>query len=380
MPKQTAKDMKLLILLVTNDCNMFCSYCYAKGGEKKEYMSWETARKALDYALSKSKSFKIQFAGGEPLLAFGLIKQVVQYAKSHLRSVTLQMQTNGTLIDGSMAQELKRLDISLGVSLDGPIGINDQLRPLRGDTGSTPLVIRGLRSLAQEGIMVGLTTVLTRESAATLPELVDWAAYAGNVYGISLDLVRPLGRGLEPEVLLPEPCFLEGQVNAALYRADELVRLGGPRIRFREVERLRYQMEKEVTREDYCYATTGQSMAVMPDGAIYPCASLMLLPEFHLGNINDPAFAVTRTTGEKAWFGRKVDSMAKCKNCPDKHFCGGGCLARAYAYTGRVDVPYEGDCQLKKTFLKWVRGSHARPTSDKSDSNYARRSRERKLC
>lgn len=167
MPDQTAKDMKLLILLVTNDCNMFCSYCYAKGGEKQEYMSWETARNALDYVLSRNESFKIQFAGGEPLLAFGLIKQVVQYAKSHSRSVMFQMQTNGTLIDGSMAQELRRLDISLGVSLDGPIRINDQLRPFRGDTGSTPLVVRGLRNLAQEGIMVGLTTVLTRQSAAT---------------------------------------------------------------------------------------------------------------------------------------------------------------------------------------------------------------------
>ena len=355
--EQMSIDMKLLILVVTNDCNLFCSYCYAQGGEKQEYMSWETARNALDYTLSMGKSLKIQFAGGEPLLALALIKKVVQYVKFHSGLVTFQMQTNGTLIDSAMARELKHLDIHMGVSLDGPPRVNNQLRPFRGDKGSTPAVIRGLQNLAAEGIMVGLTTVLTRENTDALPELVDWAAYVGNVYGISLDLFRPLGRGLDMPVSPPDLSLLESQVHAALHRADRIVKLGGPRIRFREVERLRYQVREDVVRESYCYATTGQSMAVMPDGAIYPCASLMLLPEFYLGNINDPSFSLAEAIGEKAWFGRKVDLMIRCKDCLDRHFCGGGCLARSYAYTGSINKPYEGDCQLKKTFLKWVKRS-----------------------
>lgn len=189
------KEIKLLILLVTDDCNLRCRYCYARGGEKKEYMSWETAGKAVDYVAARSRSFKIQFSGGEPLLNFPLVKRVIEYVKMRWGSATLQLQTNGTLIDRAVAQELKNLRVRPGVSLDGPLDLNDHLRPFVGGEGSTSAVMRGLQFLAAEGIRVGLTTVLTAESARTLSQLVDWAAYAGNVYGISLDLFRPLGRG-----------------------------------------------------------------------------------------------------------------------------------------------------------------------------------------
>lgn len=148
--------------------------------------------------------------------------------------------------------------------------------------------------------------------------------------------------------------MLESQVRAALRRADQLVRLGGPRVRFRELERLRYQITQGVVREEYCYATTGQCMAAVPDGGIYPCASL-ILPHFYLGNINDQDFSLAEAVAGKEWIGRKAEMMTGCRDCPDRLFCGGGCLARSYAYTGRVDKPYKGDCKLKKTFLDWVR-------------------------
>jgi uncharacterized protein len=349
------REIKLLILLVTDDCNLRCRYCYARGGEKKEYMSWETARKAVDYVAASSKSFKIQFSGGEPLLNFSLVKRVIEYVKMRWGSATFQLQTNGTLINLDLARELKTLRVRPGVSLDGPLDLNDHLRPFVGGEGSTSAVIRGLQFLAAEGIRVGLTTVLTAESVQTLPQLVDWAAYAGNVYGISLDLFRPLGRGVKTDLFIPDLNLLESQVRAALLRADQLVRLGGPRVRFRELERLRYQITRGVVREEYCYATTGQCMAAVPDGSVYPCASLMLLPHFYLGNINEQNFSLAEAVAGKEWIGRKAEMMTGCRDCPDRHLCGGGCLARSYAYTGRVDKPYEGDCTLKKTFMDWVR-------------------------
>jgi len=323
-----AEEVKLLILLVTGDCNLRCRYCYAGGGEKKEYMSWETARKAVDYVAARSKSFKIQFSGGEPLLNFPLVKRVIEYVKTRCGSATFQLQTNGTLIDRTLARELKNLGVRPGVSLDGPLDTNDHLRPFVEGEGSTLSVVRGLQFLAAEGIRVGLTTVLTTESARTLPQLVDLAAYLGNVYGISLDLFRPLGRGLKTGLSAPNLNLLEDQVRAALHRADQLVRLGGPRVRFRELERLCYQITRGVVREEYCYAATGQCMAVVPGGGVYPCASLISLPHFYLGNIGDKNFSLTEAVAGKEWIGRRVEMMTKCKGCFDRCFCGGGCLAR----------------------------------------------------
>ncbi|RKO66587.1 radical SAM/SPASM domain-containing protein [Desulfofundulus salinus] len=349
------KEIKLLVLLVTGDCNLRCVYCYARGGESKRHMSWEVARHAVDYAAARSKSFKIQFSGGEPLLNLPLVKEVAAYVRSRRLSVKLQLQTNGTLITPAVAQELKSLGVALGVSLDGRPEINDRLRSFAGGGGSTLAVIRGLQNLAAEGIKVGLTVVLTAESTAGLTQLVELAAYLGNVYGISLDLLRPLGRGREGRVAPPEPELLNQQVKAAIKRAEEIARLGGPLIRFREVERLKYQLHRGITRRHYCYATTGQSMAVMPDGSVYPCASLSGLTEFYLGRITDGRFSLAEALAGTSLLGRTVEVMAGCRDCWHRYLCGGGCPARAYALTGRVDRACKADCLLRKVYLDFVK-------------------------
>ncbi|MGB9802323.1 MAG: radical SAM protein [Desulfofundulus sp.] len=349
------EEIKLLVLLVTGDCNLRCVYCYARGGESKRHMSWEVARQAVDYAAARSPSFKIQFSGGEPLLNLPLVKEVAAYVRSRRLSVKLQLQTNGTLVTPAVARELKSLGVALGVSLDGRPEVNDRLRPLAGGGGSTLAVIRGLQNLAAEGIKVGLTAVLTAESTAGLTQLVELAAYLGNVYGISLDLLRPLGRGREGCPAPPEPELLSEQVGAAVRRAGEIARLGGPLIRFREVERLKFQLHRRITRRHYCYATTGQSMAVMPDGSVYPCASFCGLTEFYLGRITDSNFSLAEALAATPLPGRTVEVMAGCRECRDRYLCGGGCPARAYAFTGRVDRACEEDCLLRKVYLDCVK-------------------------
>ncbi|MCL6448952.1 MAG: radical SAM protein [Armatimonadetes bacterium] len=349
--------IKLLILLVTADCNLRCVYCYARGGEGKEHMPWEVARRAVDYAAARSRSFKIQFSGGEPLFNLPLVKMVVNYVRERRLPVAFQLQTNATLVTPRVARELKDLGVALGVSLDGPPEINDRLRPSAGGGGSTPDVLKGLQNLAAEGIKVGLTAVLTGTSTPGLSRLVELAAYLGNVYGISLDLLRPVGRGGEGGVSPPDLDLLDRSVRAAFYRAKEIAGWGGPLIRFREVERLSYQLRRGLARRHYCSVTAGQSLAVLPDGSVYPCASFGGLPEFCLGRITEEGFSLAETLAKIPSLNRTVEEVAGCRDCPDRLLCGGGCPARAYAYTGRVDRVYAGDCRLRKIYLdlgrKW---------------------------
>ena len=355
--KPQDKKIKLLILRVTNDCNLRCGYCYACGGDSLESMSWDVARQAVDYALARSKFLKIQFTGGEPLLNFTLVKKVIDYTKKF--PVSFQIQTNGTLISMAVAEELKALRVALGVSLDGPPAVNDLLRPIKGGEPSTMAVIHGLQNLGTVGVKVGLTAVLTKESTAYLPRLVELAAYLGNVHGIALDLLRPMGRCLPGKILPPPPGLLAQQVKAALYRSAELAAWGGPLVRFREVERLKYQLRHKVARRHYCYATTGQSLVVMPDGSVYPCSSLAGAPAFYLGNVSEQGFSLSQALSEVPFLLRTVDEIEGCRSCPDNWFCGGGCLVRAYAYSEQTDHSYSGDCQLKKVFLEYVRETEA---------------------
>jgi uncharacterized protein len=349
------EEIKLLILRITNDCNLRCRYCYAGGGDNREYMGWETARRAVDYAASRSSFFKIQFTGGEPLLNLPLIEKTVTYVRERKLPAIFQMQTNGTLISLPIARKLKSMGVAIGVSLDGMPEVNDPLRPFAGGRGSTVAVVRGLQNLAAVGIKVGLTAVLTADSAANLPRLVELASYLGNVHGIALDLLRPMGRCLESGVLPPEPDKLRVQILAGLRRAREIAASGGRPVRFREVERLRYQLRRGRARRHYCYATTGQSMVVMPDGAVYPCSSLAGIKDFYPGYITGSDFCLSSAVARLPFLQRTVEDMAECRGCPDNWLCGGGCLARSYAYTGRFDRPYPGDCQLKKVFLEYVR-------------------------
>lgn len=131
--------LKELVLWVTTDCNLRCRYCYASGGDEAEYMDWQVAKQALDIMLSQSDSFKIQFAGGEPLLNMDLIEQVVGYTQG--LGIRYQLQTNASLIDDKVAANLERMGVDVGVSLDGLPEVNDSLRPFADGHGSTAATI-----------------------------------------------------------------------------------------------------------------------------------------------------------------------------------------------------------------------------------------------
>jgi len=153
-------SLNRLILWVTTDCNLRCRYCYARAGEQPESMQWETARQALELVAREScGSFKVKFAGGEPLLNLALIERAIAYVRRKGWHAIYDVQTNGTLIDRATAQSLRRLGIGVGVSLDGPPAVNDDLRPFPDGRGSTAATVAGIEQLRAAGVHVGLTAV-----------------------------------------------------------------------------------------------------------------------------------------------------------------------------------------------------------------------------
>ncbi|MCL0079962.1 radical SAM protein [Dehalococcoidia bacterium] len=342
--------LKELVLWVTTDCNLRCRYCYASGGDEPEYMDWPVARRALDIMICQSSEFKIQFAGGEPLLNMDLIEQVVHYTQG--RGAVYQLQTNATLIDAGIAGTLKRLGIDVGVSLDGLPPVNDPLRPFSDGQGSTLAAITGLKNLRAVGIYVGLTCVLSAENVTQLSGLVELASYLGNVGGITFDLLRPIGRAAKEGVRQADPVLAARCLSDALRRADELSLMGGSRVRFREVERMNYVLTHGIRRRPRCYFDAGQLLMVKPNGDAYPCASLASLPEFYLGNVLEQGF--TGGLGDNLQRCRQlITSPHYCLGC-DKHWiCGGPCPAQTYAQqlTGEMNLT---ECYIKRGFINYL--------------------------
>ncbi|MDO5422187.1 MAG: radical SAM protein [Eubacteriales bacterium] len=321
----------LLVLWLTGRCNLQCTYCYASENTAAEDMRFETARKILDTL--REYPLKIQFAGGEPLLNFGLAEQIIAYVREQGIDAVFQLQTNGTLIDRTIAAKLKRYGISTGVSLDGIPSVNRLTR------GRTKNALQGIGFLAEQQITIGLNAVVTAANVKELPKLVDFAFYLGNVGGIGLDLLRRAGRGREESrVSAAEPELLAEALEAMQRRSLELEQLSGRKIQIREIEQAKKRLTADGGGGDYCYASCGRSLVVLPDGALYPCGSL-LLGEYRMGTVETfqprsedaPAVSVSAQRAES------------CTACRYRPFCPGGCPSRGLRGGGDLD------CVLLKT-------------------------------
>lgn len=152
--------MSQLILQVTQACNLCCIYCpYANSTDGKlqrkhssKTMNFEIARKAIDYFAAcsgKTDDVVVSFYGGEPLLAFPLIKQCVEYCNSLFvgRNLSYVMTTNATLFTDEMIEFIAKNKFVIAFSMDGPKEIHDKNRTRNDGSGTYDVVIRQLKNM-----------------------------------------------------------------------------------------------------------------------------------------------------------------------------------------------------------------------------------------
>ena len=138
----------------------------------------------------------LQFSGGEPLLAFDLLTEIVAYVNRRKYPAILQIQTNASLLDRSKALFLRDHQIGVGISLDGRPSENDAQRKLPDGGGTSRLILAGAAVLASVGVETGITCVVTDVNVRQLAGIVEMAHYLGNVRKIGFDLLRAQGRGV----------------------------------------------------------------------------------------------------------------------------------------------------------------------------------------
>ena len=212
-----SQSVQLLILALTGQCNLNCSYCYASN-QIQQSMPWSIAEQALQYITEYSGTPTIQFTGGEPLLAWDLLVKCVEWLEYHKFKAKLQIQTNATLLDEQKIDFIKKYQIGIGVSLDGFADSNAINRPYKDFSDSTTDTIKGIQLLSSAGIEIGITTVVNTITVERLDKVIDLAFYLGNVRQVGFNLVRPQGRGKE-ELLINEE-MLEAGIHKMLSRLE----------------------------------------------------------------------------------------------------------------------------------------------------------------
>ncbi len=306
-----------LMLVVTTSCNLSCSYCYE--GEKcsGDAMSLETAMKALHMAVAPGKPFHVQITGGEPLLESERVFSILELIRREEWPVTIAIQTNGVLLDREIIRRLGKYAVSIGLSVDGPPRLQEELR------GGSAATYRAIRVLNEEQVPFRVTTVLSDRNAGKLHLLALVMHAFQMASGIGLDLlVRKGGAKGKGCCCLPEKNCLRDGILEMLETIDFLNSKRCRPLILRE-KSLVLRAFKQGSKAHYCSASKGESLAVTPDGSLYPCTQTVGDPSCFLGTLDGqqrgaPVHCLSGIRAEESW----------CSGCPLEGRCPGECPSR----------------------------------------------------
>ena len=180
--------VKALCLHIAHDCNLKCRYCFAEEGEyhgRRALMSFEVGKKALDFLVANSGSrvnLEVDFFGGEPLMNWQVVKDLVAYGRSleepHHKKFRFTLTTNGILLNDDVIEFVNREMANVVLSVDGRKEVNDRMRPLAGGQGSYDLIIPKFQKVAESRNQTnyyvrGTFTHFNKDFAADVCHLAD---------------------------------------------------------------------------------------------------------------------------------------------------------------------------------------------------------------
>lgn len=350
--KARPTQLKALCLHIAHDCNMCCKYCFAGEGEysgDRSLMSFEVGKRALDFLIEQSgsrKNLEVDFFGGEPLLNFDVVKQLVAYARSiekeKGKNFRFTLTTNGVLLNDEVMEWANKECYNVVLSLDGRKETNDRMRRTRNDKGTYDLILPKFQKMAKERNQQGYYIRGTYTHYNT-----DFAN----------DILHLADLGFEQ--LAMEPVVTDPKMDYALQESDipklkDQYDLLAKEMCKRNREGkgftfFHYMIDLEggpciYKRISGCGVGTDY-MAVTPWGDLYPCHQFVGDEKFLLGNVFD---GVKNTDIVNEFKLCNVYSREACQDCFAKLYCSGGCSANAYHTTGKITGTCNMSCELHR--------------------------------
>ncbi len=309
-------SIRYLILALTRRCNLECSYCYNGRPAAEKDMSLEIINQALSLVTGQHP-FHLQLTGGEPTLVPELVEKAASLAWSSVHCHSIGLQTNATCLTPEIIDLFKKYFIQVGVSLDGPPTIHEQQR------GKAAETLKGIQLLEQSGYPFGVTTVVTQLNTPVLDRLVLTLAGFSSARGIGLDLLINKGRAKkQSHVALPDKQSLKNGTRKMLSVLKSVNDIRDAPIRLRERDLL--LNSKTQKRSVFCHACLGESLAVDPEGKIFPCGQTMGDSDFSAGTVWEPEYKYLKRLFESK------PKESQCSKCPLEGFCPGDCPSRLH--------------------------------------------------
>ncbi len=347
---RTSGVVKALCLHVAHSCNLNCSYCFASQGRfhgERALMSFETGKRAIDFLVENSgsrRNLEVDFFGGEPLLNWEVVKQIVAYARSiekeKGKNFRFTLTTNGMLVDDEVIAFSNREMHNVVLSLDGRKEVHDRFRKDYAGNGSWETIVPKFQRFveARGGKNYYIRGTFTHANPDFLEDIK-----------VMLDLGFT-ELSMEPVVCAPgDPMALtEEDFPIVAEQYEKLAELMEARAKEgRPFTFYHYMIDLEdgpciYKRISGCGSGT-EYMAVTPWGDLFPCHQFVGEESFKLGDIWN---GVTNTGVREDFANCNVYAREECKDCWARLYCAGGCAANAYHATGSVRGVYEYGCKL----------------------------------
>lgn len=351
--KETRQTVvKALCLHIAHDCNLACKYCFAEEGEyhgRRALMSFEVGKKALDFLVANSGNrvnLEVDFFGGEPLMNWDVVKQLVEYGRSlekaNNKKFRFTLTTNGVLLNDEIMEYLNKEMSNVVLSLDGRKEVNDNMRPFRTGKGSYDLIVPKFQKLADSRNQTDyyVRGTFTRDNLDFSEDVKHFADL-----GFKQMSIEPVVGPEEDPYSIREkdlPQIMEEYDKLALEYIKREKEGNG--FNFFHFMIDLNQGPCVYKRLSGCGSGT-EYLAVTPWGDFYPCHQFVGDEDFLMGNVDE---GIIRDDLVGKFSNCNVYSKEKCKNCFAKFYCSGGCAANSYNFHGTIHDAYDIGCEMQK--------------------------------
>lgn len=352
LKEKSAGVIKALCLHVAHTCNLNCSYCFASQGKyhgDRAIMSYEVGKRALDFLVENSgtrRNLEVDFFGGEPLMNFGVVKDLVAYARSiekeKNKNFRFTLTTNGLNITDEVIDFANKEMSNVVLSLDGRKEVHDRFRVDLAGRGSYDRIVPLFQKFVEK--RGGKNYYMRGTFTHYNPDFLN-------------DIKAMLDLGFTEISMEPVVCA-ENDPSALTAEDREIVKK-----QYEDLAKLmlkRRNAGKPFTFYHYIIDLKGgpciykrvsgcgsgtEYMAVTPWGDLYPCHQFVGEEKFRLGSVFE---GITNLEKQNEFAACNVYAREECADCWAKLYCAGGCAANAYHATGSVNGVYKSGCELFK--------------------------------
>ena len=349
--KERSGDVvKALCLHVAHSCNLNCAYCFASQGRfqgERALMPFEVGKQALDFLMDHSgtrRNLEVDFFGGEPLMNWQVVKDLVAYARSvegkHGKNFRFTLTTNGLLIDDEVIDFCNREMSNVVLSLDGRRETHDRLRVDYAGNGSYDRIVPKFQKLvaARGGKNYYIRGTFTHANPDFTKDLLHMADLGFTELSMEPVVCAPD----DPADLTPEDIeIVKGEYELLAREMLRREREGRP-ITF-------YHYMLDLTEGPCIYKRVSgcgsgtEYMAVTPWGELYPCHQFVGDAQYRLGDVWK---GVENTALREDFRACNAYARPECADCWARLWCSGGCAANAYHATGSIRGVYAPGCEL----------------------------------